>query len=143
MSRPVTLRSRRHLRHGPPDPRPSAGPDPGELAAAVAHLYLEVESGRRPLSQLEPLLAPSLYAQLQRTVRRGPRGSGAVAVQRTSASRAGPRAWDVVVVVRRGARAGSLVLRLERRGDTWRVVELARPEDHGTTYERPALVVRR
>lgn len=130
-------------RAGPADTRPPAAPDPERLVALVARVFLEVEAGRRPLSQLEPLLAPSLYARLRRSTHRPHRCRGPVEVRSTGVSRTGPDTCDAAVVVRRGARAGSLALRLERRGGAWRVVELARPEDHGSTYQRPALVVRR
>lgn len=143
MKRPTTLDDRRPTPAGPAGVRPSGAPDPERLVALVARVFLEVEAGRRPLWQLEPLLAPSLYVRLRRSAHRPHRSRGRVEVRNTGVSRTGPDTCDAAVVVRRGARAGSLALRLERRDGTWRVVELARPEDHGTTYRRPALVVRR
>lgn len=109
-------------------PTPSA-PDPERLARAVAHAFLEVEAGRRPLAQLERILAPALWQRLsQLTIRSGPgpTGNAIIAVQ---GQRAGDDAFDAAVVVRRGDRCGVIALRLERRGTAWRVVELARPED--------------
>lgn len=143
MNRSATLDDRVPTPAGPTSVRPSGTPDPERLVALVARVFLEIEAGRRPLAQLEPLLAPSLYARLRRQARRPHRCRGPVEVRSTGVSRTGPDTCDAAVVVRRGARAGSLALRLERRAGVWRVVELGRPEDHGSTYRPPALVVRR
>lgn len=108
-------------------PRPA--PDPERLARAVAHAFLEVEAGRRPLSQLDPVLAPALRERLRGTTRRpgpGPTGNAVVAVR---GDWVGDRAYDAAVVVSRGERCGVIALRLERHRAAWRVVELARPED--------------
>ncbi|MGH3440970.1 MAG: Rv3235 family protein, partial [Nitriliruptorales bacterium] len=107
---------------------PSA-PDPERLARAVAHAFLEVEAGRRPLSQLERLLSPALWQRLsQVAIRPGP-GPTANAVVAVCGQRLDDEAFDAAVVVRRGERRGVLVIRLEQRQAVWRVVELARPED--------------
>lgn len=144
MNRTASLHGPRTAGSGrPPDTRPPDAPDPQRLAALVARIFLEVEIGRRPLSQLERLMSPSLYADLRRRLRADPRCSGPREIRRVRVCPRGPEICDAAIVVRRGARAGSLALRLERHGGAWRVVELARPEDHGETYQRPPLVVRR
>ena len=141
----TSARSRDRTR--PADRRPGSQPDPRRLATVVAKLFLEVEQGRRPLPQLEPLMCPALYARLRRTIEphrpaRGPRHR-TVAVLSAHVYPAEGDAYDAAIVVRRGGRAGSLALRLERHAGAWRVVELGRPEDHGTTYRRPAITALR
>lgn len=143
MSQAVTPHRAQHTSRRPRDARPPSAPDPGELAALVARVFLEVEMGCRPLSQLRGLLAPALYARLRRCPRHAPRRPGPIRVLRTTVSLSGPDTCDAAIVVRRGSRAGSLALRLERHGGAWQVVELARPEDHGTIYRPPPLIVRR
>lgn len=127
--------ARRPLDSAPPSsppghrhPKPSA-PDPERLARAVAHAFLEVEAGRRPLSQLERALSPALWQRLCRLAPRpgpGPTGDAVIAVH---GQRITDDAFDAAVVVRRGERCGVIALRLERHRAAWRVVELARPED--------------
>lgn len=105
-------------------------PDVERLARAVAHAFLEVEAGRRPLSQLRPVLSPAVWQRLRPLLRPGGTCPGADAV--VSVHTAQPRAdvCDAAVVVRRGSRVGALTIRLERHEKAWRVVELARPEDN-------------
>ncbi len=143
MSHVANLHTRRPPRDRPRDNRPSGTPDPARLAALVARVFLEVETGRRPLAQLRELLSPELYAHLRGQTGATPRCTGARNVVRATVSRVDADTYDAAVVVRRGARAGSLALRLERRDGAWQVVELARPEDHGTTYQPPPMIVRR
>lgn len=141
MSTSARTRSRRR----PSDNRPGSPPDPRHLATVVAKLFLEVEQGRRPLPQLEPLMCPALYARLRRTIepRHPARGPRTVAVLSVHVYPADDDAYDAAIVVRRGGRAGSLALRIQRQAGAWRVVELGRPEDHGTTYRRPAITALR
>ena len=89
--------------------------------------FLEVESGRRPRRQLEPFLTPMLYARLSTIWVRG--GCPGHVVNVTLVSRTAG-CCDLVAIVRRGERCGSLSLRLlrvPRRG--WLVDVVARPED--------------
>lgn len=143
----MTTSARSRSRRRPADGRPGSQPDPRRLATAVAKLFLEVEQGRRPLPQLEPLMCPALYARLRRTIEprhpaRGPRHR-TVAVLSAHVYPAEDGAYDAAIVVRRDGRAGSLALRIQRHDGVWRVVELGRPEDHGTTYRRPAITALR
>jgi hypothetical protein len=119
--------------------RPDADPDPERLVAAVARAVLEVEVGRRPLSQLEPVLSPAVLARLSRRddrVRRRARavgeplvGPGAAVVVRVLVQPVHADAYEAVALVRRGGRVVSVAMRAERWRGGWRVVELARPED--------------
>lgn len=145
--RPAPDRPARARASRPPDARPPSQPDPRRLAEVIARLFLEIEQGRRALPQLERLMAPDLYARLRRTLRprhpaRGPRHA-TVTVLSVHGSLTRHDVYDAVAVVRRGGRAGSLTMRLERSAGTWRLQELGRPEDHGTTYERPPMVALR
>lgn len=129
-------------RPGGAAPPGRAGPDPARLAGLVARLFLEVERGRRPLAQLEPLMTRDLFARLRAALPPVSERSAPSSVVAVYACPGGDRC-DAAVVVRRGARVGSLAVRLERRGQVWRIAELARPEDHGAVHEPPALTVRR
>ncbi len=123
------------------EPRGSGRPgdlpeqDPERLAHAVARVFLEIEVGRRPLRQLDAVLAPALRARLAVAAHRPGPGPTLDAVMAVRSSRPHANACDAVVVVRRGQRVGALVVRLEWRRSAWRVVELARPEDR---HPRPA-----
>lgn len=111
--------------------RRATDPDPVRLARGVAAAYLEVEAHRRPLAQLEPILAPALRARLAATMRHAPRGVPGPAlhsVLNVRADQPARGAVDAAVVVRRGERVGALTVRLERHRGAWRVVELSSPE---------------
>lgn len=105
-------------------------PDPARLARAVATAYLEVEAGRRPLRQLDPLLAPALRLRLHGTGRRPvhPYGPDAGAVLRVRTDHPTADTVDAAVVVRRGQRVGALTVRFERHRGAWRITEIGRPE---------------
>lgn len=112
----------------PRDHRPDARSDPARLARLVALVFLEVEAGRRPFSQLEPLLAPALALRLQTRcrLRCAPCAGSVLAVAITELDE---DRLEASAVVDRGGRVGALALRLERHLGSWRIAELARPED--------------
>lgn len=128
------MRTRRR-RDRPADGRPPGVPDPLRLARAVVVAWLEVESGRRPLEQLAPILAPVIARRIAATVRhnrrRGvaPWGPGADVVVACHGQSLDEASCDAVVVVRIGPRITAVAVRVERHRGAWRVVELARPED--------------
>jgi hypothetical protein len=96
------------------------------LVTAFVELFLEVEAGRRPPQHLRPLLAPMLYARLNRVwYRGGPPGQ----VVSVSVIASGADCFDAIAVVVRGPRSGAVSLRLSRHASRWHVEELARPED--------------
>jgi hypothetical protein len=119
--------------------RPAEAPDPERLIAAVARAVLEAEVGRRPLRQLETLVASAVLNRLSARddeVRRQARvrgepliGPGAVAVLRVWSQAPAAHVREGGALVRRGERVVSLAMRVERQGDGWRVVDLDRPED--------------
>lgn len=100
---------------------------PAGLARAFAHLYLEVECGRRPAQQLARLMEPVLHVRLESCwVRLGqPQGR----IRAVHAWMSGRDRIDAVVVVERGRRAGALALGLTRFAGRWHVTVAVRPED--------------
>lgn len=106
-----------------------------DLAARVALVFLEIEAGRRPLTQIRPLSSPALYRRLVRSRKaRSPlegRGHGPTAksVKSVFCQQLGSDAVEASVVIDRGIRVTALALRLERHRGSWRVVELTAPEN--------------
>ncbi|MBW3621520.1 MAG: hypothetical protein KY461_14850 [Actinobacteria bacterium] len=127
--------------------RPDADPDPERLVAAVARAVLEVEVGRRPLSQLEPVLSPAVVGRLAvrddrirrtaKTLRSPLVGPDATTVVRVLGQRPSEDAFEAVVLVRRFGRVLAVAMRAERYRGSWRIVELARPEDAPAPAEGP------
>ncbi|MBW3602531.1 MAG: hypothetical protein KY434_07525 [Actinobacteria bacterium] len=106
------------------------------LARGFAQLYLEVEAGWRPRSQLARLMTPRLYGRLlDGWVRPGAPGR----VVRVRGVLAGPGRYEAVVVVRRPGRFGAVALSLVRSNGAWRVHDAVRPED-GATRPHPECV---
>lgn len=137
MSRPQQLdpdRARHRIAR-----RPDADPCPQRLVAAVARAVLEVEVGRRPLSQLLPVLSPAVVARLAvrddrvrrtaRTLREPLVGPDASTVVRVLGQQPTDDAYEAVVLVRRQGRVVAVAMRAERYRGSWRITELARPED--------------
>jgi hypothetical protein len=106
-------------------PRPLP-PDPLRLASGFVRLFLEVEAGLRPRGHLTPFLDSMLRARLEDVwVKPGPPGL----LLRMHGVPAGADCFDAVALVRRGERYGAIGVRLARVCGTWRVTDLARPED--------------
>lgn len=105
-------------------------PDPTRLAGLVARAWLEVVAGRRPLAQLDGLLAPAARTRLCRLRDRvGVAPDPTCArVRRVTASRPAADACEAVVLIERAGRTTAIAVRLERHRTTWRVVELTPPE---------------
>lgn len=124
---PSTPRSRRA-----PDPRRQGPhrPDPQRLALLLVTLWLEVRCGRRPLTQLTPLIAPALrrrlVAQLPARSQRSTAGVGRA--RRVTVHHPSPDAAEAVVLVEHDGRTTAIALRLERHEGCWRAVELSAPE---------------
>jgi hypothetical protein len=112
----------------PLDGRPP-GPAPDRLAHLLVQVWLEVRAGRRPLSQLDPLLAPAARRRLAAQLPTRPDPSAPVGrVQRVRSYAPTRDACEASVVVRHGVRATAFAVRLERHRGVWRAVELTAPE---------------
>jgi hypothetical protein len=106
------------------------GPDPQRLAGLLARTWMEVRERRRPMSQLAPLLAPSLQRRLERQVAGRPSERyHPTRVRRVAASWPSPTACEAAVIVERAGRTTAVAVRLERHLGAWRVVEMTAPED--------------
>lgn len=105
-------------------------PDPGRLAGLLVRLSAEVAAGRRPLSQLEPLLAPSLARRLLVGLRPGvTRPQDHLVVRRVFTDPPTPSgAVEATVLIERGGRVSAVAVRLERHHGAWRATELTAPE---------------
>lgn len=107
------------------------GTDPVRLAGALAYAWLEVRAGRRPLSQLAPLLSPAarrrLVAQLP-APRSSATGRGPVRVRRVVASAPTETVREVAVVVEQQHTTTAIAVRMECHRGGWRAVELTAPE---------------
>lgn len=114
---------------------PTAPPELVVIAAAVATWFVELDAGRRPLSQLRPFLSPALHERLAARTRhpagRSRRGPRAGVVRRVHVWHVSPGACEASVIVDEPDRVRALAMRLERHRDRWRVVELSRPEEGG------------
>jgi hypothetical protein len=130
------VRPGRHRGHGqcgsrsaprvPGPAQPGRRPSLEELVAAFATIYLEVESGRRRRAQAAALMDPLLYARLERIwVRPGAPGRVVTVIGHPVAD----EVYEAVAVVQRGARFGSLAIRLAKEGSRWTVTHASRPED--------------
>jgi hypothetical protein len=126
VSAPTGLPGRSRIR--PLDGRPP-GPAPDRLAQLLVQAWLEVRAGRRPLSQLDPLLAPAARRRLAAQLSLRPDAAAPVGrVHRVRSCAPSPDACEASVLVRRGARTTAFAVRLERHRGVWRAVELTAPE---------------
>jgi hypothetical protein len=112
----------------PLDGRPP-GPTPDRLAKVLVQVWLEVRAGRRPLSQLDPLLAPAARRRLAAQLPARPDAATPIGrVQRVRSCAPTRDACEASVLVRQDARTTAFAVRLERHRGIWRAVELTAPE---------------
>jgi hypothetical protein len=112
-------------------PRPTpTHPDAVRLAVLLVRAADEVVAGRRPLRQLEPVLAPTLLRRLAVQVRgRTGRDRPPATVRRVIAAPPTPTgAVEVTVLTERAGRVTAVAVRLERHRGAWRATELTAPE---------------
>ena len=108
---------------------PATDPDPVRLAGVLARAWFEIQSGRRPLHQLAPLLSPAIRRRMAGQL--APAEAPPTAIPRIhkilpSAPKAGVR--EVVVLIDHHERISALAVRMERHRGRWRAVELTAPE---------------
>jgi hypothetical protein len=96
----------------------------------LVHLTAEVAAGRRPVAQLEPLLAPTLLRRLAARLRPGvDRPQEPPHVRRVLVAPPTPTgAVEATVLLESGGRVTALAVRLERHRGLWRATELTAPE---------------
>lgn len=128
--------------------RPGARGDrsTGRLLEGLVHTMVEMEAGRRPIHSLDPHASPLAARRIRRIVMtarvegagrpRPPRGcTPPVRVRTVSAFHPTAGVTEGVVLVRSDERTRAYCIRLEQRGQQWRIVELAPPD----TSLRPAV----
>jgi hypothetical protein len=110
--------------------RPGSPPDPARLVALLVRLTAEVAAGRRPVAQLEPLLAPTLLRRLAAQLRPGiARPDGPPRIRRVFVAPVSPTgAVEATALVEEDGRVTALAVRLERHRGLWRATELTAPE---------------
>lgn len=103
-------------------------PRPRLLAMAefFTVLFLEVEAGRRPRSQLRRFMSPHLYARLDQCWLLD--GDAEGQLRRITGQRTTATSFDTVALLTRGPRTTALACRLQRSRRGWLVEELCRPE---------------
>jgi hypothetical protein len=110
--------------------RPDGPPDPERLARLLVHLTAEVAAGRRPVAQLEPLLAPTLLRRLAARLRPGiERPQRPPVIRRIVVAPPTPSgAVEATVLLEDDGRVRALALRLEQHRGLWRATELTAPD---------------
>jgi hypothetical protein len=106
------------------------GPDPARAAGLLVRAWLEVRAGRRPLAQLDALVAPAVLRRLASQLPAHPRaGAPMPLVRKVRASYPSAAACEAcVTVLEASGRITAIAVRLERNLGRWRVVEMMAPE---------------
>lgn len=104
--------------------------DPVRLAGALAHAWLEVKAGRRPLVQLAPFISPAVRRRLiaQMPVRAPERTRSPSRLCRVIAFAPTADVREVVALVTQPRGTTAIAIRMERHRGAWRAVELTAPE---------------
>jgi hypothetical protein len=101
-------------------------PDPGPEGRRLLTVTLEALAGRRPLTQVQPLASPGVYAALARGGR--PRwcteGTAPLALGRVHVSEPVDGVAEISAVARRAGRAHAVAARLEGIDGRWRCTAL-------------------
>lgn len=104
-------------------------PDPARLAGLLVRTWIEVRAGRRPASQLAPLVTPTMLRRLRIVSRRGQGPVVVPNVRRVTATYPTAGVCEAVVTVTwPSQRVSAVAVRLEAHDGRWRAVELTAPE---------------
>lgn len=127
MTAPARTNPQRGLRT---TPRPPTAPDPERLARLLVQVWLEVVHGRRPFSQLRPLVTPALRRRLLAQLPRRPvlDGAPSIRVRRVIHCSPSDGVCEAAVLVEQQGRTTAVAVRLERHRGAWRAIELTAPE---------------
>ena len=111
---------------GPAFSRRADLPEPGPAARRLLTVALEAFAGRRPMSQLQPAVTPSLFSVL--LARRKPRwcieGTTSVRISSVRVSEPVDGVAEVSAVARRDGRAHAVAARMEGIDGRWRCTAL-------------------
>ncbi|SDX48690.1 hypothetical protein SAMN05661080_00127 [Modestobacter sp. DSM 44400] len=111
---------------GPALSRRADLPEPGPAARRLVTIALEAFAGRRPMSQLQPAVTPSLFTVL--IARRKPRwcldGTTALRISSVRVSEPVDGVAEVSAVARRDGRAHAVAARMEGIDGRWRCTAL-------------------
>jgi hypothetical protein len=111
---------------GPAFSRRADLPEPGPAARRLVTIALEAFVGRRPMSQLQPAVTPSLFTVL--IARRKPRwcieGTTAVRISSVRVSEPVDGVAEISAVARRDGRAHAVAARMEGIDGRWRCTAL-------------------
>jgi hypothetical protein len=101
-------------------------PDARKAGRRVVVLALEAFSGRRPMSQLQPVVTPALFTALRsgRRPRWCAEGNAALLVTSVRVCEPVDGVAEVTAVARRGGRAHAVAARLEGLDGRWRCTAL-------------------
>jgi hypothetical protein len=111
---------------GPTWSRRAELPDPRAVGRRLVTLTLEAFAGRRPVTQLQPLVTPALFTALSE--RRRPRwcteGTAPLVVSSVRVCEPVDGVAEVSAVARRGGRAHAVAARIEGVDGRWRCTAL-------------------
>jgi hypothetical protein len=111
---------------GPTWSRRAELPDPQAVGRRLVTLTLEAFAGRRPVTQLQPLVSPALFTALSQRRRPGwcTEGTAPLLVSTVRVSEPVDGVAEVSAVARRGGRAHAVAARLEGVDGRWRCTAL-------------------
>ena len=123
---PVALRKRNTHVPQRPSPAPLSLPmrQGASFADAALRRVLEVIDRRRPITQLNGVLAAGLVDSVLSANRRLHRPDGVAVLRRVRLQPAGPDAAEVFGSYSRGPRTHAIACRIEQSGGRWQVVAL-------------------
>lgn len=104
--------------------------DPERMIAVLVLAYFDVQSGRRPYTQIAGLFSPAARMRLAPTLTREQRKAPwqPTTIKRVVMQAPHEHAREACVLVERAGRITAVTVRIERHQGMWRIAELASPE---------------